>query len=659
MPEFQVVSEFQPAGDQPKAIAHLVEGIRAGETYQTLLGVTGSGKTFTMAHVIQQVQRPTLVISHNKTLAAQLYSEFKEFFPRNAVHYFVSYYDYYQPEAYIPSTDTYIEKDLLRNEEIEKYRMMATTSLLTRRDVIVVASVSCIFGLGSPEEYGRHQISLRVGERIRRNELIRRLVDIRYKRNDYDFSQGCVRARGDVIEIFPTYSDHAFRVELFGDEIERMREVDTLTGEILGDVSEVTLFPAYHYMTAPERFERALLDIEKELQERVEWFLEQGKLIEAQRIEQRTRFDLELLREVGTCKGIENYSRHFDGRQPGEPPFCLMNFFPEDYLLIVDESHVTVPQLRGMYAGDRSRKQTLVDYGFRLPSALDNRPLRFEEFTQRVNQCIFVSATPGPYELEVSSRVVEQIIRPTGLVDPEMIVHPTRGQVDHLIAECRKRAQRGQRALVTTLTKRMAEDLTEYLTEMGLRVRYLHSDIDTLERTDILKDLREGKFDVLVGINLLREGLDLPEVSLVAILDADREGFLRSETSLIQTAGRAARNADSVVFLYADTITDSMRRAIEETHRRRQLQLEYNRIHGIVPRTVVKEVRASLHLAPEEEETEQAVPLMVAESTSPYEVEELLRRLEEEMQAAARALEFEKAAALRDQIRELRAEHNL
>jgi excinuclease ABC subunit B len=655
MPEFEVVSDFQPAGDQPIAIARLVEGLNAGAPHQTLLGVTGSGKTFTMAHVIQQVRRPTLVISHNKTLAAQLYSEFKEFFPHNAVHYFVSYYDYYQPEAYIPATDTYIEKDLLRNEEIEKYRMMSTTALLTRRDVVIVASVSCIFGLGSPEEFDRHQIVLRVGERVRRNELIRRLVDIRYKRNDYDFSQGCVRARGDVIEIFPTYSEHAYRVELFGDEIERIREVDITTGEIRATISDIVIFPAYHYMTAPERFEQSLLDIEKELQERIEWFIKEGKLIEAQRIEQRTRFDLELLREVGMCKGIENYSRHFDGRQPGEPPFCLMNFFPEDYLLIIDESHVTIPQLRGMYFGDRSRKQTLVDYGFRLPSALDNRPLRFEEFNQRVNQVVFVSATPGPYELEMSSgRVIEQVIRPTGLVDPEMIVHPTRGQIDHLIGECRKRAEHRQRVLVTTLTKRMAEDLTDYLTEVGLRVRYLHSDIDTLERIDILKDLREGKFDILVGINLLLEGLDLPEVSLVAILDADREGFLRSETSLIQTAGRAARNSESVVLLYADTLTDSMQRAINETRRRREIQLEYNRVHNIVPRTIIKDVRASLHLTSEEDVAERDAPLMVAESASRDDIGELIRRLEEEMRDAAQALEFEKAAALRDQIKELR-----
>ncbi|MBM3214173.1 excinuclease ABC subunit UvrB [Candidatus Poribacteria bacterium] len=654
MPDLQVVSEFEPAGDQPRAIDGLVEGLRANEPYQTLLGVTGSGKTFTMAHVIERVQKPTLVISHNKTLAAQLFGEFREFFPHNAVHYFVSFYDYYQPEAYIPSTDTYIEKDLLRNEEIEKYRMMSTASLLTRRDVIVVASVSCIFGIGSPEEYQRQNITLKVRDRVRRNELIRQLVEIRYKRNDYDFSHGCIRSRGDVIEVFPAYSDNAYRIELFGDEIERIREIDTVTGEIVATLDNVVIFPAYHFMTAPERMERALLDIELELQSRIEWFIQEGKLLEAQRIEQRTRFDLEMLREVGSCQGIENYSRHLDGRQPGEPPYCLINFFPDDYLLIIDESHVTLPQLRGMYFGDRSRKQTLVDYGFRLPSALDNRPLRFEELQKLLNQAIFVSATPGPYELDVSERVVEQVIRPTGLVDPEMLIVPTRGQIDHLIGECRKRVAKKQRVLVTTLTKRMSEDLTDYLTEVGLRVRYLHSEIDTLERTDILRDLREGKFDILVGINLLREGLDLPEVSLVAILDADREGFLRSETSLIQTAGRAARNAESTVILYADNLTGSMERAIAETTRRRTLQLEFNEKHGIVPRTIVRGVHASLHLDETPDEKDLDAPLMVAEGADAEDVAAIIASLEAEMRNAAQALEFEKAAALRDQIQELR-----
>ncbi len=658
MPDLQLVSDFSPAGDQPQAIDGIVDSIVADEQYRTLLGVTGSGKTFTVANAVQRLQRPALVISHNKTLAAQLFAEFQEFFPHNAVHYFVSFYDYYQPEAYMPATDTYIEKDLLRNEEIEKYRMMATASLLTRRDVIIVASVSCIYGLGSPEEYEKQQVKIAVGDRVRRNNLIRDLVDIRYQRNDVNFERGCIRARGDVIEIFPPYQDRAFRVELFGDDVDRIREIDTLTGEIHDHPSEVTIFPAYHYMTAPERVEQALIGIESELQDRIEWFIKNGKLLEAQRIEQRTRFDLEMIREVGSCQGIENYSRHFDARQPGEPPFCLLNYFPEDFLVFVDESHVTIPQIRGMYNGDRARKQNLVEYGFRLPSALDNRPLRFEEFSRLLGKTTFITATPGPYELDVGEQVVEQIIRPTGLVDPEMRIHPTEGQIDHLIAECRKCVEKEQRVLVTTLTKRMSEDLTEYLTEIGLRARYLHSEINTVERTEILRDLREGRFDILVGINLLREGLDLPEVALVAILDADKEGFLRSDTALVQTAGRAARNVESEVILYADVMTDSIKRALAETGRRRERQLAHNEEHGITPTSIVKDVRASLRT---EEEVDDLLPAaMVAEGPGGQEdAVAMLAHLEAEMQEAAQALEFEKAASLRDQIREIKEDFGL
>jgi len=658
VPDLQLVSDFSPAGDQPQAIDGIVDSIVADEQYRTLLGVTGSGKTFTVANAVQRLQRPALVISHNKTLAAQLFAEFQEFFPHNAVHYFVSFYDYYQPEAYMPATDTYIEKDLLRNEEIEKYRMMATASLLTRRDVIIVASVSCIYGLGSPEEYEKQQVKIAVGDRVRRNNLIRDLVDIRYQRNDVNFERGCIRARGDVIEIFPPYQDRAFRVELFGDDVDRIREIDTLTGEIHDHPSEVTIFPAYHYMTAPERVEQALIGIESELQDRIEWFIKNGKLLEAQRIEQRTRFDLEMIREVGSCQGIENYSRHFDARQPGEPPFCLLNYFPEDFLVFVDESHVTIPQIRGMYNGDRARKQNLVEYGFRLPSALDNRPLRFEEFSRLLGKTTFITATPGPYELDVGEQVVEQIIRPTGLVDPEMRIHPTEGQIDHLIAECRKCVEKEQRVLVTTLTKRMSEDLTEYLTEIGLRARYLHSEINTVERTEILRDLREGRFDILVGINLLREGLDLPEVALVAILDADKEGFLRSDTALVQTAGRAARNVESEVILYADVMTDSIKRALAETGRRRERQLAHNEEHGITPTSIVKDVRASLRT---EEEVDDLLPAaMVAEGPGGQEdAVAMLAHLEAEMQEAAQALEFEKAASLRDQIREIKEDFGL
>ncbi len=661
MEKFKVVADYEPAGDQPEAIDKLAEGIASGAEKQTLLGVTGSGKTFTMAKVVEAVQRPTLVVSHNKTLAAQLFSEFREYFPNNAVRYFVSFYDYYQPEAYIPSTDTYIEKDLLRNDQIERYRMMATESLLTRRDVLIVASVSCIYGLGSPEEYEKQKVELSVGQEIHRNNIIRRLIDVRYKRNDAGFEEGCVRARGDVLDIWPPYRESAFRVELFGDEIDRIREINPLTGEVVSEMGSVGVFPAYHYMAAPEMQETALVAIEHELQERIPWFIERGKLLEAQRIEQRTRFDLEMIREVGSCQGIENYSRHFEGREPGQPPSCLIDYFPDDYLVFIDESHVTLPQIRGMYHGDRARKQTLVDYGFRLPSALDNRPLRSEEFNIKLNQTVYVSATPGDYERDSSAQVVEQVIRPTGLVDPPVHVQPTEGQVDHLIGECRKRAAAGQRVLVTTLTKRMSEDLTDYFVELGLKARYLHSEIDTLERTEILRELREGKFDILVGINLLREGLDLPEVALVAILDADQEGFLRSSTSLIQTAGRAARNAESEVILYADRITNSMDIAIEETGRRRNRQLEFNEKHGIVPKTVIKDIRGSLRFEDEESavpDESQAAADMVAEAAEEYggDVNALIKRLQEEMQKAAAALEFEKAAALRDQIDGLRGD---
>ena len=658
MRDLEIVSDFSPAGDQPEAIESIVTSIESGEQYRTLLGVTGSGKTFTVANAVERLQRPALVISHNKTLAAQLFSEFQEFFPHNAVHYFVSFYDYYQPEAYLPSTDTYIEKDLLRNEEIEKYRMMATASLLTRKDVIIVASVSCIYGLGSPEEYQKQQVHIKVGDRLRRNNLIRDLVDIRYQRNDISFERGCVRARGDVIEIFPPYQDHAYRVELFGDDVDRIREIDTLTGEVHDEPREIHIFPAYHYMTDPERVEQALVAIESELQDRIEWFIKNGKLLEAQRIEQRTRFDLEMIREVGSCQGIENYSRHFDARQPGEPPFCLLNYFPEDFLVFVDESHVTIPQIRGMYNGDRARKQNLVEYGFRLPSALDNRPLRFEEFSRMLGPTTFITATPGPYELDVSGEVMEQIIRPTGLVDPVMRIHPTEGQIDNLISECRKRVEKDQRVLVTTLTKRMSEDLTEYLTEIGLRARYLHSEINTVERTEILRDLREGRFDILVGINLLREGLDLPEVALVAILDADKEGFLRSETALVQTAGRAARNVESEVILYADVITNSIQRAMAETERRRARQLEHNAEHGITPTSIIKDVRKSLRL--EEDVSDLLPPAMVAEGPGGQEdAASMLAHLEAEMREAAQALEFEKAAALRDQIQEIKEDYGL
>ena len=658
MEKFELVSKYTPQGDQPQAIEILTEGpLRTGEGIQTLLGITGSGKTFTMAHVIANLQCPTLVVSHNKTLAAQLYSEFREFFPNNAVHYFVSYYDYYQPEAYLPTTDTYIEKDIQINEEIDRLRLASTASLLTRRDVIIVASVSCIYGIGSPKEYDVQRVEVSCGDIIKRNKLLRAFVDIRYERNDIDFSRGSFRARGDVIEVFPAYANTAYRIELFGDEVERITEIDTLTGEILEEHETIMLFPARHFMTDADRFEQALLDIEAELQDRIDYFIANNKLLEAQRIEQRTRFDLEMMREVGYCQGIENYSRHFSGLAPGEPPYCLLNYFPDDYLTIIDESHVTLPQMRGMYRGDRARKQTLVDYGFRLPSALDNRPLQFEEFESNLRRAVFVSATPGPYELERSTQVVEQIIRPTGLIDPKISVYPVDGQIDHLIGIINKRVDQRQRVLVTTLTKRMAEDLTDYLTEAGIKAEYLHSDIETLDRARILKELRQGSFDVLVGINLLREGLDLPEVSLVAILDADRAGFLRSETSLIQTAGRAARNLDGEVILYADKITDAIRNTINETERRREIQMAYNEAHGITPATIDKEIRDLIsELADDDEKPTDSLGVEISETTSEEEIHTLIADLTNQMQEAAANLEFEKAATLRDGIAELKRE---
>ncbi|MFS8612114.1 MAG: excinuclease ABC subunit UvrB [Planifilum fulgidum] len=654
---FRLVSEFEPRGDQPKAIEALTQGVLSGKRYQTLLGATGTGKTFTIAHTIARVNKPTLVIAHNKTLAAQLCGELKEFFPHNAVEYFVSYYDYYQPEAYVPQTDTYIEKDASINDEIDKLRHSATSALFERRDVIIVASVSCIYGLGSPEEYRDQVLSLRVGMERDRNEILRKLVDIQYTRNDINFTRGTFRVRGDVLEIFPVArSEQAVRVEFFGDEIERIREIDVLTGEIIGDREHVAIFPASHYVTAPDVMARALRDIEAELEERLKELRDQGKLLEAQRLEQRTRYDMEMMREMGFCSGIENYSRHLVGKKPGEPPYTLLDYFPDDYLMIIDESHVTIPQLHAMYNGDRSRKEVLVEHGFRLPSALDNRPLRFEEFEERINQVIFVSATPGPYELEKAPDVVEQIIRPTGLLDPKVHVRPTRGQIDDLIGEIRKRVERDERVLITTLTKKMAEDLTDYLKEMGIRVRYLHSDIKTIERMQILRDLRLGEFDVLVGINLLREGLDLPEVSLVAILDADKEGFLRAERSLIQTIGRAARNANGEVIMYADTITDSMRKAIDETERRRRIQQAYNEKHGITPQTVRKAVREVIEATKVAEEKAPYGKVLDVRSMGKKERRQLISQLEKEMKEAARKLEFERAAELRDMIIELKAE---
>jgi excinuclease ABC subunit B len=650
--EFQLVSNYKPSGDQPKAIEQLTEGLKAGYKYQTLLGITGSGKTFTMANVIANVQRPTLIISHNKTLAAQLYSEFKEFFPHNAVSYFVSFYDYYQPEAYMPQTDTYIEKDVRTNEDLNRLRLAATSALMSRRDVIIVASVSCIYNIGSPEEYEGQAVRLKLGDTMKRGKLLRALVDIRYERNNTDLIRGAFRTRGDIIEIFPSYMDNAYRIELFGDEIDKITEINTLTGEVITRPEEIFIYPAKHFMTSEDKMEQAFIDIEKELQERVDYFTSRNKLLEAQRIEMRTRFDLEMMREIGFCNGIENYSRHLSGLNPGDPPFSLLGYFPEDYLVFIDESHVSIPQIRGMYFGDRSRKQTLVEYGFRLPSALDNRPMQFDEFHNHINQLIFVSATPDEYEIGISQQVAEQIVRPTGLMDPQITVKPLQGQVDDLIGEIKKRAENNQRVLVTTLTKRMAEDLSEYFTEMGVKSRYMHSEIHTIERTEIIHDLREAKFDVLVGINLLREGLDLPEVSLVAILNADSQGFLRSATAMIQIAGRAARNIDGAVIMYADTITPAMDKVIKETERRRKAQLEYNKLHNITPATIEKTIREMIESAVPKEEEETA---KVDTFMPPEDIERIIAELESEMREAASKLEFEKAAAIRDQINEMKS----
>lgn len=656
--EFKLVSKYQPTGDQPQAISELAAGIKAGKKEQILLGATGTGKTFTISNVIAKVNKPTLVLAHNKTLAGQLYGEFKEFFPDNAVEYFVSYYDYYQPEAYVPSSDTYIEKDSSINDEIDKLRHSATSSLLERNDVIVVASVSSIFGLGDPKEYRDQALSLRVGQELERDKLLNQLIDVQFERNDIDFQRGRFRVRGDVVEIFPTSRDkQALRVEFFGDEIDRIREVDPLTGEILGERNHVVIFPATHFLTSGERLEGSIKSIEAELAQRLEVLRADGKLLEAQRLEQRTTYDIEMLREMGYCSGIENYSRHMDGRKPGEAPYTLLDFFPDDFLIVVDESHVTMPQVRGMYNGDRSRKQMLVDYGFRLPSALDNRPLKLAEFEERVDQIIYMSATPGVYEQERTDTVVQQIIRPTGLLDPEVEVRPIMGQMDDLVAEIDKRTKRDERVFVTTLTKKMAEDLTDYFKEMSIKVKYLHSDIKTLERTQIVRDLRLGKFDVLVGINLLREGIDVPEVSLVAILDADKEGFLRNERSLIQTIGRAARNEKGHVIMYADTITDSMQAAMDETARRRAIQMQYNAEHGIVPKTVKKAIRDVITMTTKPKESTKALnDKLDFDELSKPEQREMIARLEEQMKTAAKNLDFEDAAALRDTVMELKAQ---
>ena len=657
MPKFEVVSEYQPAGDQPEAIAALSRGLEMGLDEQTLLGVTGSGKTFTMAKIIEQVQRPTLVLAHNKTLAAQLCSEFREFFPENAVEYFVSYYDYYQPEAYIPHTDTFIEKDSAINEEIDRLRLSATASLLERRDVIVVSSVSCIYGLGEPEDFAQMMVSLRVGAQIERDELLKKLVAIRYERNDIAFERNMFRVRGDTVEVWPAYwKDTAIRVEFFGDEIDRISEINVVTGSPIRRLNNIPIWPATHYVTPKEKMDTAVQEIYRELEERVAFFEGEGKLIEAQRVKQRTMYDIEMMQELGYCSGIENYSRVIEGRPVGSPPHTLLDYFPEDFVLFIDESHVTLPQVRAMYNGDRARKTTLVDYGFRLPCAFDNRPLKFPEFEQRLNQVIYVSATPGEYERTRSGQVVEQVIRPTGLLDPRIEVRPVEGQIDDLIGEINQRTARKERVLVTTLTKKMAEDLTTYLQGAGIRVRYMHHDIDTIERMEIIRDLRLGTFDVLVGINLLREGLDLPEVSLVAILDADKEGFLRSETSLIQTIGRAARNADGMVVMYADTVTPSMRRAIDETERRREKQDAFNRAHGIVPKTVVKSVRELLELSAASDEVASAQRQGRTKAMTKQEKAAEIARLEKAMKEAAKMLEFELAASLRDQIIELRGQ---
>ena len=649
--DFKINSEFKPTGDQPQAIKQIVSAINNGEKYSTLLGVTGSGKTFTMANIIQEVKKPTLILAHNKTLAAQLYSEFKEFFPENAVEYFVSYYDYYQPEAYVAHSDTYIEKDASINDEIDKLKHSATAAILERKDVIIISSVSCIYGLGDPEDYRSLMVSLRPGMQKDRDDVIKRLIDIQYERNDVNFTRGTFRVRGDILEIFPASNDErAIRIEFFGDEIDRITEIDYVTGKISGVRNHVVIFPASHYVTTPERIETAVVEIEKELDERVKYFRENDKLLEAQRIEQRTNYDIEMLKEIGFCQGIENYSRHITGRAPGEKPYTLMDFFPDDFLMIVDESHVTIPQVRGMYGGDRSRKTSLIENGFRLPSAYDNRPLNFGEFEENINQILFVTATPGPYEIEHSTTIAEQIIRPTGLLDPIIDVRPIENQIDNLVTEINSVIENGERVLITTLTKKMSEDLTNYLKEIGIKVEYLHSDIDTLERTEIIRNLRLGKFDVLVGINLLREGLDIPEVSLVAILDADKEGFLRSETSLIQTVGRAARNANGRVIMYADKITRSMQATIEETKRRREIQDLYNKEHGIVPKTIKKNIRDSIEATMVADED---VIYGIKETDNIDEIKKNIESLSEEMMEAAQNLQFERAAELRDKIKQL------
>jgi excinuclease ABC subunit B len=672
--EFQLVSDFEAAGDQPRAIEQLAAGVEAGERYQTLLGITGSGKSFTIAGLIAEVQRPTLILAPNKSLAAQLAAEFREFFPHNRVEYFVSYYDYYQPEAYLPSSDTYIEKDSSINDEIDRLRHSATSALLSRRDVVIIASVSAIYGLGSPETYATQLLTLNVGEEHDQRAILKRLVELQYERNDMAFVRNKFRVRGDTIEIFPAYEERGIRVQLFGDEIERIMSVDPVTGEMVEDLETLVLFPASHYVTQEEQLKRATESIEVELAERLKWLEDRGKLLEAQRLRMRTTYDLEMMREIGFCSGIENYSRHLDGRAPGEAPYTLLDYFPDDYLVVLDESHVTVPQLHGQFEGDRSRKDTLVEHGFRLPSAMDNRPLRFEEFGEKINQVVFMSATPGPYELEMSDRVVEQVIRPTGLMDPEVVVRPTKGQIDDLVAEIKLRAERDERVLITTLTKKMSEDLTDYLLELGIRVRYLHSEVDTLERVEILRSLRLGEFDVLIGINLLREGLDLPEVSFVAILDADKEGFLRSATSLIQTMGRAARNVEGQVVMYADRVTDSMRHAISETNRRRKRQLEYNEEHGIDPQTIRKKVTDILEMVRLRDSDDagsggdggrgrgrgrsRRSSALFADlaGVPPDELGRLIQTLQEEMHEAAKDLRFEEAARLRDEINELKRE---
>ena len=649
--EFKIQSEYKPTGDQPEAIDKITDALNRNEKFSTLLGVTGSGKTFTMANIIKNVNKPTLIIAHNKTLAAQLYSEFKEFFPENAVEYFVSYYDYYQPEAYVAHIDTYIEKDASINDEIDKLRHSATAAVLERRDCIIISSVSCIYGLGDPEDYKKLMVSLRPGMEKDRDEIIKKLIEIQYERNDVNFTRGTFRVRGDILEIFPANTDErAIRIEFFGDEIDRITEIDYLTGKLVGLRNHVVIFPASHYVTTPERIDKAIIDIQKELKDRVDYFKENDKLVEAQRIDQRTRYDIEMLKEIGFCQGIENYSRHITGREPGEKPYTLMDFFPDDFLIIVDESHVTVPQVRGMYAGDRSRKSSLIDNGFRLPSAYDNRPLNFSEFEDNINQILFVTATPGPYEIEHSTTIAEQIIRPTGLLDPIIEVRPINNQIDNLVGEINSITEKGERVLITTLTKKMSEDLTNYLKDIGIKVKYLHSDIDTLERIEIIRDLRLGKFDVLVGINLLREGLDIPEVSLVAILDADKEGFLRSETSLIQTIGRAARNSNGKVIMYADKITRSMQSAIEETKRRREIQMHYNEVNNIVPTTIQKGIRKGIEATVVADE--EAVYGDINENNEDN-IRESIENLKVEMMEAAQNLQFERAAQLRDKIKEL------